>query len=250
MFAKSLCLKYPLVKGTFMLETRRARRFDCNETLDCEIRGQVKMAYLRDVSLMGGRIQGADLPEVGSLIRVTPTFSEYGLEERFGRQWVYAQVCWVSRGEVQEAGIRFMEPRLRLRHSWVADLCEHDAERRTSIRVATEVHLEIKVAGVRRTMEATSLDLSQGGAQALLPGVIRPGTQAEVTLCLPWAIVDVPATVVRQASLENSHHSLRFLKMPRTEAEVLNSFLHQQLVTQKASQAPNLDLLAMFNNRR
>ena len=233
-----------------MLETRRARRMDCDETIDCEIKGQVRIAFLKDVSLLGGRIQGTGLPEVGSLIRVTPTFSEYGLEARFGRQWIYAQICWISRGEVEEAGLRFLEPRLRLRHSWVADLCHYDAERRTSIRVATEVHMEVKLPGIRRPLEATSLDLSQGGTQALLPGVVRPGTRAEVTLCLPWAIVDVPATVVRQASIDNSHHSLRFLDLPHHDGEVLTSFLQQQLVTQRGHQDKNMDVLALFNRGR
>lgn len=234
-----------------MLETRRARRFDCDETVDCDIKGSVRIAFLKDVSLLGGRIQGADLPEVGSLIRITPTFSEYGLEASFGRQWIYAQVCWVSRnGEVQEAGLRFLEPRLRLRHSWVADLCEHDAERRTSIRVATEVHMEIRVAGHRSTLEATSLDLSLGGAQALLPGVVRQGARADVTLCLPWAVLDVPATVVRQASIDNSHHSLRFVNVPRCDADVINSFLAQELVNQKPVRSPNLDVLSLFNTGR
>lgn len=231
-----------------MLETRRARRFDCDEVVDCEIKGRVRIAYLRDISMMGGRIQGTGLPEVGTLVRLTPTFSEFGLEARFGRQWIYAQVCWVRRGgEVEEAGVRFLEPRLRIRHSWVADLCDADPERRSSIRVNTEVYLEVKIPGLRRPMEAKSVDLSQGGAQALLSGVVRPGTRADVTICLPWAIVDVPATVVRQASLENSQHSLQFLELPRPEAEVLHSFLHDELVAQKPVVQPNLDVLKLFN---
>lgn len=234
-----------------MLETRRARRFDCDETVDCDIKGEVRIAFLKDVSLLGGRIQGVDLPEVGSLIRITPTFSEFGLEARFGRQWIYAQVCWINRsGEVHEAGLRFLEPRLRLRHSWVADLCSHDAERRTSIRVATEVHMEVKVAGTRSTLEATSSDLSLGGAQAFLPGVVRQGSRAEVTLCLPWAVLDLPATVVRQASIDNTHHSLRFVDMPRCDAEVINSFLAQELLSQKPQRPPNLDVLTLFNGAR
>lgn len=236
-----------------MLETRRARRFDCNETVDCEIQGRVHIAYLRDVSMLGGRLQGVDLPEVGSLIRVTPTFSEAGMGI-VGRLWVWAQVCWLRRatadGEADEAGLRFLEPRLRIMRSWVAELCENERERRAAIRVATEVHLEIKVAGVRRPLDATSLDLSQGGAQALLSGVVRPGTRADVTICLPWAIVDVPATVVRQASLENSQHSLRFLDLQREDAELLNSYLHQELVTQKAASTPNLDVLQLFNGQQ
>lgn len=237
-----------------MLETRRARRFDCNETVDCEIRGRIQIAYLRDISIRGARLQGSRLPEVGTLIRVTPTFSESAPDAAtLGRQWVYAQVCWVRRGkesgEAEEAGLRFLEPRCRIQRSWISALCDHEGERRSSIRVATEVHLEIKIPGARRPLEATSLDLSQGGAQALLSGVVRPGTRADVTICLPWAIVDVPATVVRQASLENSQHSLRFLKLPRPDAELLNSFLHKELLTQQGTDAPNLDVLELFNRR-
>jgi len=230
-----------------MIETRRARRFDCEETVDCEIHGTVQIAMLRDVSMLGGRIQGTGLPQVGSLIRITPTFSEFGLEAQFGRQWIYAQVCWVRRGEVEEAGLRFLEPRLRLRYSWVADLCEHDAERRTSIRVHTEVHMEVKIPGVKGSLEAVSSDLSQGGAQAFLPGVLRQGTRAEVTLCLPWAVLDLPAAVVRPASIDNAQHSLRFLDVPRCDSDALVSYLQQELVGQKRQSKTNLEVLKLFN---
>jgi len=226
-----------------MIETRKARRFDCQEPVDCEIRGRLLMANLTDISITGGRLQGHELPEVGSLIRLAPAFGE-GM-----RHWVYAQVCWIRRGEVEEAGLRFLEPTSRLRRSWIAELCQGEPERRSSIRVATEVHLELKIAGVRRPLEATSLDLSHGGAQALLPGVVRPGTRAEVTLCLPWAVVDIPAQVVRQADLESANHCLRFLDMPHQDAVVLDSYLRDELVTQKSQSAPDLFLLDLFNRR-
>lgn len=226
-----------------MLETRRARRFDCDETVDCESQGQVRVVYLKDVSALGARLQGLDLPEVGKLIRLTPTFSE------LGRQWIYAQICWIRRegGEVSEAGVRFLEPSQRIRTSWVGRLCDSDPERRTSIRVNTEVFLEVKVPGQRRALEATSVDLSQGGAQAILPGVVRPGTQMEVTLCLPWAIVDVPAQVIRQASLESAHHCLRFLELEHHQADALNGYLKQELLQQRQAAPTDLHLLRLFN---
>lgn len=227
-----------------MLETRSARRFDCDEPVDLEIRGRLLMANLKDISLGGARLFGHDLPEIGSLIRLAPAFGE-GL-----RQWVYAQVCWIRRGETEEAGLRFLEPRIRLQGSWVSQLCQGDPERRSSIRVATEVHLEMKVAGVRRPLEATSLDLSYGGTQVLLPGVLRAGSRADVTLCLPWGVVDLPAQVVRQADLESPHHCLRFLEVPPQEAPALDGFLRAELQRQHQPQQDSTVLLELFNRRR
>ena len=225
-----------------MLETRRARRYDCDEAVDCEIQGRIRMAYLKDISLLGGRLQGVHLPPVGTLVRISPAFHE------FGRHWIFAQVCWLRRGEVEEAGIRFLEPGIRIRNSWVSGLVEDtDPERRRSIRVNSELHFEVKIAGVRRPLEATSLDISQGGAQVLLPNVIRPGTLADVTVCLPWSVIDLPAQVVRQASLESPHHSLRFLKVEPGAREVLECHLRSQVAAQKTQHPSGVSFLKLFD---
>jgi hypothetical protein len=225
-----------------MLEIRRARRYPCQETVDCEMQGRIRTAYLKDVSMTGARLQGAGLPAVGTLIRLTPAFSEVG------RQWIFAQVCWIRNGDGEEAGLRFLEPGMRIRSSWVADLlADTDMERRRCIRVPTELHLEVKFEGVRRPLEALSADISEGGAQVLLPNLVRPGTRAEISICLPWAVIDVPAQVVRPASLESAHHSLRFLDIGATEAHLLDCHLRDQVAMHKSAGPAGLSFLQLLN---
>lgn len=227
-----------------MLETRQARRFDCDETVDCEVRGQVKVAFLRDVSLTGARLQGANLPPVGTLLRLSPTFSEW--LPCGPRAWVYAQVCWTREGT--EAGLRFLEPSSRLALNWVGRLCHGRNERRSSIRVATEVYMEIKVPGVRRTYEALSLDLSQGGVQATLPDqVLREGSIAKVSVCLPWTVIDAPAQVIRQGADDRPQHSLQFTNLDNYQADALGGFLRQELAAQKQAKAADPFLARLFN---
>lgn len=225
-----------------MLEIRRARRYACQETVDCEMQGKIRTAYLTDVSMTGARLQGEGLPPVGALIRLTPAFSEVG------RQWIFAQVCWTRKGDVEEAGLRFLEPGVRIRSTWVAELLEDtDLERRRCIRVPSELHLEVKFQGVRRPLEALSADISKGGAQVLLPSLVRPGTRAEVSICLPWAVIDVPAQVVRPASLQSPHHSLRFLEMGGTEAQILDFHLREQVEMHKSAGPAGLSFLKLLN---
>ena len=227
-----------------MLETRQARRFECDEAVDGEVRGRVRVAFLRDVSLTGARLQGTDLPAEGTLIRVSPTFSEW--LPCGPRAWVYAQVCWTREGV--EAGLRFLEPSTRLSLNWVGRLCHGRNERRSSIRVATEVYMEIKVPGVRRTFEALSLDLSQGGVQASLPDqVLRAGSIAKVSVCLPYAVIDAPAHVVRQGADDRPQHSLQFAGLDTYQSEALGGFLRQELASQKQARADDPFLAQLFN---
>lgn len=229
-----------------MLETRQTRRFECDEAVDCEIRGQVRVAFLRDVSLTGARLQGAEVPAVGTLMRLCPTFSEW--MPCGPRAWVYAQVCWTREGV--EAGLRFLEPSSRLSLNWVGRLCSGRSERRSSIRVATEVYMEIKVPGVRRTFEAHSLDLSQGGVQAILPDqVLREGSIAKVSVCLPYAVIDAPAHVVRQGADDRPEHSLQFTGLDRDQGEALGDYLRQELATRKQARAADPFLARLFNGR-
>ena len=225
-----------------MLEIRKARRYECQETVDCEMQGRVRTAYLKDVSMTGARLQGAGLPAVGTLIRLTPAFSEVG------PQWIFAQVAWTRQGDFEEAGLRFLEPGVRIRSSWVANLlADTDLERRRCIRVPTELHLEVKIAGVGRPMEALSADLSEGGAQVLLPNLVRPGTFAEVSICLPWAVIDVPCQVVRPASLKSPRHSLRFLGLGDSQAHLLDCHLRDQVALHKSAGPPGLSFLKLLN---
>ena len=226
-----------------MLETRQARRFECDEAVDCEVRGQVRVGFLRDVSLTGARLQGTNLPSVGTLLRLSPTFSEW--LPCGPRAWVYAQVAWTRDGE---AGLRFLEPSSRLALNWVGRLCHGRNERRGSIRVATEVYMEIKVPGVRRTYEALSLDLSQGGVQAALPDqVLRAGSIAKVSVCLPWTVIDAPAQVVRQGADDRPQHSLQFTNLDNYQADALGGFLRQELAAQKQAKAADPFLSRLFN---
>lgn len=227
-----------------MLETRRSRRFECDEAVDCEVRGNVRVAFLRDVSLTGARLQGSDLPPVGTLLRLCPTFSEW--LPCGPRAWVYAQVCWTREG--QEAGLRFLEPSSRLSLNWVGRLCHGRNERRGSIRVATEVYMEIKVPGVRRTFEALSLDLSQGGVQASLPDqVLRAGSIAKVSVCLPYGVIDAPAQVVRQGADDRPQHSLQFTGLDSDQSDALDSYLRQELAAQKQAKSEDPFLTRLFN---
>ena len=227
-----------------MLETRRARRFDCDEAVDCEVRGAVRVAFLKDVSLTGARLQGSNLPAVGTLIRLAPTFSEW--LPCGPRAWVYAQVAWTREGV--EAGLRFLEPSSRLALSWVGRLCHGRNERRNSIRVATEVYMEIKLPGVRRTYEAHSLDLSQGGVQAALPDqVLREGSIAKVSVCLPFAVLDMPAQVVRPGADDRPEHCLQFTAMDSDQADALGGFLRQELASQKRTRNADPFLARLFN---
>ncbi|MFN8610098.1 MAG: PilZ domain-containing protein [Vulcanimicrobiota bacterium] len=227
-----------------MLETRRSRRFDCDEAVDCEVRGAVRVAFLRDVSLTGARLQGSNLPPVGTLLRLAPTFSEW--QPCGPRAWVYAQVAWTREGV--EAGLRFLEPSSRLSLNWVGRLCQGRNERRNSIRVATEVYMEIKVPGVRRTYEALSLDLSQGGVQARLPDqVLRAGSIAKVSVCLPYTVLDMPAQVVRSGADDRPQHSLQFTAMETEQADALGGFLRQELAQQKRTRAADPFLARLFN---
>jgi len=211
--------------------------------VDCEVRGQVRVAFLRDVSLTGARLQGTNLPAVGTLLRLSPTFSEW--LPCGPRAWVYAQVAWTREGE---AGLRFLEPSSRLALNWVGRLCHGRNERRGSIRVATEVYMEIKVPGVRRTYEALSLDLSQGGVQAALPDqVLRAGSIAKVSVCLPWTVIDAPAQVVRQGADDRPQHSLQFTNLDNYQADALGGFLRQELAAQKQAKAADPFLAKLFN---
>jgi hypothetical protein len=201
------------------------------------------MANLHDISITGGRLQGCGLPEVGSLLRLAPTFCERG------RRWVFAQVCWLRRGEVEEAGVRFLEPGFRLQQSWVGEFASSTPERRSALRVTAQVHLELRLAGQRRSLEATSLDLSQGGAQILLPGHLRSGTQADVSLCLPWDVLDLQAQVVRPADLENPCHSLRFLGLSAEQQEGLVCFLRETTHQQASQVVPDLFWARFFERQ-
>ena len=226
-----------------MLETRKARRFDCDETVDCEVYGRVRVVFLRDVSLTGARMQGSALPVVGTLLRIAPTFSEW--MPCGPRSWVYAQVCWTRDGE---AGLRFLEPSSRLCLNWVGRLCNGRNERRSSIRVATEVYMEIKVPGVRRTYEALSLDLSRGGVQATLPDqVLREGSIAKVSVCLPWTVIDAPAQVVRQGADDRPQHCLQFTGLGAAQSDALEGYLRQELASQKSARAADPFLSRLFN---
>ncbi|MGE0495432.1 MAG: PilZ domain-containing protein [Vulcanimicrobiota bacterium] len=208
-----------------MLEVRRARRRECRKNIACELSGKVFVACLRDISWLGARLSGQDLPEVGTLLRLAPVV------ESLTRSWVFAQVCWVRRGDTDEAGLRFLEPPFRLAHSWVAQLAPSDdpAERRKAIRVPTEIHVEVKVDGLRSPLEATSLDLSRDGARLRMPRVLQRGSTAELYLCLPWCLLEVPAQVVRQSGHDRLSHSLKFGRLSPYDQDALAGFLQESL---------------------
>lgn len=228
-----------------MLETRRARRYACDETVDCEAWGKVRYAVLKDISMLGARLQGTGLPEVGSVVRIAPSF--FGVQ----RTWVYCQVAWIRRGDVDEAGLRFLEPAFRLRRTWVGEFVAGTSpvERRRAIRVPTEVHLEVKIEGSSRTLEATSLDLSRGGAQLSLDRPLRRCDFLKLHLCLPWTLLEVPAMVIRRLAHDRPEHSVRFLEMPPGDQEALGSFIKEELdAAQEPGPPPGISFLKVVND--
>lgn len=223
---------------TTMIEARRAPRHRCNEAVDCEVRGRILYAYMMDISLRGAKLRGMQLPEVGTLLRIAPSF-----ENQLGRKWIYCQVCWISRGEVEEAGIRFLEPAFCLQDSWVNQFIYDagPAERRQSVRIPTELHVEVRMEGLGRTFEATSLDLSQGGTQIKMPKPVRPGSLADLYLCLPWTLLEVPAQVVTPKDEGQQEHSLRFLELSPDDECALECFIKEEL----AESAPPVETAGM-----
>lgn len=208
-----------------MLEYRRVRRHHCTESVDCEDRGRVFFATLQDISLLGARLRGQNLPEPGSVLRLIPS------TPGFGRTWVYCQICWVARGGIEEAGIRFLEPAFRLQRTWVALFIPEDVtlERRQAIRVPTELHVEVKLDGLSRPIEARGVDLSRGGAQIHLPRTMRRGARADLYVCLPWCLLELPAQITRRDHSDRLLHSVQFLKTSPFEQDALTTFVREEL---------------------
>lgn len=216
-----------------MRETRKARRYDCSEVVDCFFLGSPTCFVLTDVSLLGARLRGEGVPQPGTMFMISPV--ESGLK----RTWVSCQVCWVQRGDVGEAGIRFMEPTSRLQQIWVGELIgRQPAERRNAVRVPTELHVEVQLAGLRRPIEATSLDLSRSGTQVRLPRTLRRGAVTGLYLCLPWTLLEIPAQVTRRDKSDRLLHSLRFLQSSPHQEDALGCFLRESMGTSVAASTP------------
>ncbi len=213
-----------------MIEARRAPRHHCNEAVDCEVRGRIVYAYMMDISLRGARLRGMKLPEVGTLLRIAPSF-----QTQLSRKWIYCQVCWITRGDIEEVGIRFLEPPFCLEGSWVRQFIAEagPAERRQSVRIPTELHVEVRMEGLGKPFEATSLDLSQGGAQLKMPKAVRPGSLADLYVCLPWSLLEVPAQVVTPKDLGQKEHSVRFLELTPDDECALECFIKEELTESK-----------------
>jgi len=207
---------------SIVLEVRKSKRHPCQETVDCHHWGRVRITNMCDVSLTGGRLQGTQLPDVGAVVRLSPSFASSSAPQR----WVYARICWVSRGEVEEAGVEFLEPVSRVARGWVGEFVrENPAERRSSHRVNSKLHLDVKFRARGRLVEATSVDISRRGARIRLPREMEPGAIADLFVCLPWTMVEVPAQIVRSIPHNRLQHSLRFLGMKEGEKDALETYL-------------------------
>ncbi len=210
-----------------MLETRRARRATCEKTVDCETMGSSFRATVLDISALGARLEGADLPEVGTVLRLAP--ASKGLI----RSWLYASICWRRPGAVDEVGLRFLEPTFRILKSWVGGLApvEVGPERRRTVRISTELHVEVKSDLFPEPLKGQSLDLSEEGIQVRLPRCLRQGQVVELALCLTWHLMEVAAQVVRHHHQERLRHQMRFLHLTQEDRQALRGFLASQLTS-------------------
>jgi len=225
-----------------MLEARRARRYECQEAVDCEVEGQVLFGLLQDVSLGGARLRGLQLPSVGALVRVSPAL---GGE----RVWLYAQVCWVARGKVEEAGLRFLEPPARVQGGWVGELIDASDpfERRGSVRLPAAVPVEVRSIG-QKPVPTWTVDLSLEGAMVRAPFNLRRHERIELKLLLPSARLHLPAVVVHPSSPERAHHSVTFSPSER-DVEALTGFLSAHKPKGRVCHSDGLELLRLFNRR-
>lgn len=223
-----------------MLEARRARRYECQEAVDCEVDGKVHFGLLQDVSLGGARLRGLKLPPVGTLLRMAPAL---GGE----RAWLYATVCWVVRGKVEEAGLRFLEPPARVQTGWVGELIDASDpfERRGSVRLPAAVPVEVRSIG-KKPVPTWTVDLSLEGALVRAPQNLRRAERIELKLLLPDIRLHLPAVVVRPASPANAHHSVTFTTSER-DVDALSTFLAGQKPKGRVGSDEGLALLRLMN---
>lgn len=84
--------------------------------------------------------------------------------------------------------------------------------------------------------------------QASLPDqVLRAGSIAKVSVCLPYGVIDAPAQVVRQGADDRPQHSLQFTGLDSDQSDALDSYLRQELAAQKQAKSEDPFLTRLFN---